>query len=393
MLVQRPWHAARTACPRGRDCYRTMTSDPTASGYLTSSLPALAGAGLASTIARVKERLVVQPRPDALGVATVAFLPLMQACGLDVFDQNDLRGTVGDSRMLFRVRLSDATAVVEVHAVGNSLAQPASAYDVIDGGFTVRTNGADWQLLARGEDPYPFSLYDDVFPSVIARLFQVGGPDVERRVALARTLLQQDWLAGKLARLSREIGRDGLRRLLGGTNARPDRVLDALRERRLLRERRNLDPRAVQRAIQLTLQATGADPSGISLADEVTVDDVLRHAETVANLQGRLHVRFDGVTLPVTSRNGLYLVLAALAVQLGREDAVPSDDLVTPPALVPPGLRARPLGPTGWHLLLVREPSALAEAVAALIEALGLEGRIEAFQTGQPYPESERARR
>lgn len=367
-----------------------MTSDPSASGFLTASLPGLAGAGLGATIARVKDRLVVQPRPDALGVAIVAFLPLMQACGLDVFDQNDLRGTTDGSRMLFRVRLADASAVAEVHAVGISLARPPGEDDVTDGAFTVRTNGADWQLLVRGEDPYPFSLYDDAFPSVVARLFQSGGPDAERRVVLARALLQQDWLAGKLARLSQDVGVDELRRLLGGPEAQAERVLDVLRERHLLRERRSLDPQAVRRAIQVTLKATEAGPSSSAAAGAITLDDLLRHAEAVANLRGRLRVRFDGVTLPVTSRNGLYLVLAALAVQLGREEAVPSDDLVTPPARVPPGVRARPLGPPGWHLLLMRDKPELAQAVAVLIEALGLDGRLEAHQAGQPYPDSER---
>ena len=164
-----------------------MRNDPAASAFLTSSLPGLAGAGLAPTIARVKERLVTQPRPDALGVALVAFLPLMQACGLDVFDLNDLRGTTDGARMLFRVRLEGASAVAEVHAVGASLARSPGEDDVIDGAFTVRTNGADWQLLLRGEDPYPFSLYDDAFPSVVARLFQIGGPEPQRRASLACT--------------------------------------------------------------------------------------------------------------------------------------------------------------------------------------------------------------
>lgn len=367
-----------------------MTSDPRATGFLTSSLPGLAGSGLAPTIARVKERLVVQPRPDALGVAIVGFLPLMQACGLDVFDQDDLRGTTDGSRMLFRVRLEDASAVAEVHAVGTSLARAPGEDDVIDGAFTVRTNGADWQLLTRGEDAYPFSIYDDIFPSVMARLFQAGGPEAERRVSLARSLLQQDWLAGKLARLSQDVGVTELRRLLGGPDATPERVLDVLRERRLLRERRNLDARAVRSAILVTLKATEASPARSPGADGIAVDDLLRHAESVANLRGRLRVSFDGVSLPVTSRNGLYLVLAALAVQVGRQDAVPSDDLVVPPAHLPPGVRSRPLGPAGWHLLLTREKADLAEAVAILVEALGIEGRLEARQAGAPYPASER---
>lgn len=367
-----------------------MRSDPSASGFLTSSLPGLAGAGLAPTLVRVKERLVVQPRPDALGVVTVAFLPLMQACGLDVFDLNDVRGTVDGARMLFRIRMDGPSAVAEVYAVGTSLARGPAEDDVVDGAFTVRTNGADWQLLARGEDAYAFSLYDDIFPSVLARLFQVGGPDAERRVGLARALLQQEWLANKLARLARELGVEELRRLLGGSEARPERVLDVLRERRLLRERRHLDERAVRRAILATLKATEADAARPVGTDRLAVEDLLQQAEAVANLRGRLRVRFDGVPLPVTSRNGLYVVLAALAVRLGQQEAIPSDDLVVPPAQPPPGVRARPLGPTGWHLLLTREAPALAEAIATLIETLGLEGRLVAWQAGRRYPGSER---
>jgi len=370
-----------------------MRNDPAASAFLTSSLPGLAGAGLAPTIARVKERLVTQPRPDALGVALVAFLPLMQACGLDVFDLNDLRGTTDGARMLFRVRLEGASAVAEVHAVGASLARSPGEDDVIDGAFTVRTNGADWQLLLRGEDPYPFSLYDDAFPSVVARLFQIGGPEPQRRASLARALLQQDWLAGKLARLSQEVGVAELRNLLGGPDATSDRVLDVLRERRLLREHRRLDQEAVRRAIAVTLRATESDAVRATTLDGVSVDDLLGHAEAVANLRGRLRVRFDGVALPVTSRSGLYLVLAALAVQLGRQDAIPAEDLVMPPARLPAGVRARPLGPAGWHLLLTREKAALAEAVAALVQALGLEDRLEALQAGQRYPDGERPAR
>lgn len=365
-----------------------MSHEPPASPFLTSSLPGLAGAGLAPTVARVKERLVVQPRPDALGVTLLGFLPLMQACGLDIFDHDDLRGTSDGTRMLFRVRLEGAAAVAEVHAVGTSLARAPGEDDVTDGAFTVRTNGADWQLLCRGEEPYPFSLYDNVFPAVLARLFQAGGPDARRRVALARSLLQQEWLASKLARLSKDVGNEELRRLLGGPDATPERVLDVLRDRRLLRERRRLDEQAVRSAIAVTLKAT--EPAAPTPSHGITADDVLGHAETVANLRGRLRVRYDGVPLPVTSRSGLYVVLAALAVQLGRHEAVPSDDLVVPPARVPPGVRARPLGPEGWHLLLTREKAGMAEATATLIAALQLTDRLEAEQAGQPYPDCER---
>lgn len=355
--------------------------------YLTSSHAGSSGGSLLTTVARVKERLVVQPRPDALGVAQVALLPLLDACGVDIFDLAALRGTTDGDRMLYRIQSGDAWAVATVHAVGVSLLRGIGPGEGVDGAFTVRTNGGDWQLLVRGEEAHGFSLYDDIFPSVLARLFQVGGPDVTRRVELARSLLQQQWLADKLARLSRKIGLDELRRVLGGTEVEPDRVLELLRAHHLLGERRAVDERALRRAVTATLHSTepGAmhDPDALAT---IGLDDLLLHAESVANLRGRLRASFDGVALPITSRSALYFVLAAVAVQYGREDAVPPDDLIAPPARVPAGMRARPLGRPGWSLLLARDSAGLAEATAALLDHLGLRHRLRATHRGHPYP-------
>jgi len=355
--------------------------------YLTSSHAGSSGGSLLATVARVKERLVVQPRPDALGVAQVALLPLLDACGVDVFDLRTLRGTTDGDRMLYRVQSGDAWAVAAVHAVGVSLTRGIGQGEGVDGAFTVRTNGGDWQLLVRGEDAYGFSLYDDIFASVLARLFQVGGPDVARRVELARSLLQQEWLADKLARLSREIGLEELRRVLGGAEVEPGRVLELLRAHHLLRERRAIDERAVHRAVNVTLHAT--ELGVVREADALTtigLDDLLLHAEAVANLRGRLRAAFDGVALPITSRSALYFVLAAVAVQYARDDAVPPEDLIAPPARVPAGVRARPLGRPGWSLLLTRDSAGLTAATGALLDRLGLRHRLEATHRGHPYP-------
>ncbi|MEJ2288727.1 MAG: hypothetical protein P8Y02_08800 [Deinococcales bacterium] len=355
--------------------------------FLTSRHAGDGDGSIVATLAKVKQRLVVQPRPDALGVSQVALLPLLRACGVDVFDLGTLRGTTDGERMLYRIQLDGEWAVVTVHAVGFPLARGVGQDGTVDGAFSLRTNGGDWQLLTRGEDPYGFSLYDDVFPSVLARLFQVGGPDAARRLELARSLLQQEWLADKLARLSRDVGVEELRRLLGGGNVEPERVLELLRERRLIRDRQNIDERAVRRAVALTLKATelGLVREADTLAT-ITLDDLLLHAEGVANLRGRLQATFDGVALPVTSRTALYLVLAGVAAQYGREDAIPAEDLVAPPARVPAGVRARPLGRPGWYLLLTRDSGSLAEATGALLDELGLRHRLRATQKGQPYP-------
>ncbi len=355
--------------------------------FLTSTHAGDGDGSLVATVARVKQRLVVQPRPDALGVSQVALLPLLRACGVDVFDLGTLRGTTDGERMLYRIQLDGEWAVVTVHAVGVPLTRGVGQDGSVDGAFSLRTNGGDWQLLTRGEEPYGFSLYDDVFPSVLARLFQIGGPDVARRLELTLSLLQQEWLADKLARLSRDVGVEELRRLLGGAEVQPDRVLDLLKEHRLIRDRQHIDERAVRRAVAVTLKATelGLVREADTLAT-ITLDDLLLHAEGVANLRGRLQATFDGVALPVTSRTALYFVLAAVAVQYGRDDAIPAEDLVAPPERVPAGVRARPLGRPGWYLLLTRGSASLAEATAALLDELGLRHRLQATQRGTPYP-------
>lgn len=355
--------------------------------YLTTS-HAGSGDSLMATVARVKERLVVQPRPDALGVAQVALLPLLRACGMDVFDLATLRGTRDGERLLYRVQLDGEWAVAEVHAVGVPLTRGLGQGDGVDGAFSIRTNGGDWQLLARREEAYSFSLYDDVFPSVVARLFQTGGPDAARRLELARVVLQQEWLADKLARLAQDVGLDALRRTVGGEEVDVAAATALLREHRLLSDRRLVDERALRRAVALTLHAT--ELGLVRQADafaEISLDDLLLHAEEVANLKGRLRARFDGVLLPVTSRSALYFVLAATAVQFGREDAIPAEDLVVPPARVPPGLRARPLGRPGWYLRLTRDSQGLADATGALLDQLGLRHRLDASQRGHPYPD------
>ncbi len=358
----------------GHPTFTTLPTDPGAPSLL-------------ATVARAKERLVVQPRPDALGVAQVALLPLLQACGVDIFDLGVVRGSAEGACLQYRIRLDGEHAVVTVYGVGVPLARGLGWNDGVDGVFSLHTNGSDWQLLLRGEDAYGFGLYDDVFPSVMARLFQTGGPDPQRRVALARSLLQQDWLADKLARLSRDVGTDELRRMLGGPRGDPGQVLELLRQRKLLRERHAIDERAVRRAVAVTLKATelGWVREADALTD-ISLEDLLLHAESVANLRGRLRCSFDGEPLPVASRSALYYVLAAVAVQHGREDAIPSEDLIIPPAKVPPGLRARPLGRPGWALLLTRNGPSLAEATEALLESLGLRHRLRATQRGRPYP-------
>lgn len=362
-----------------------------AMAYLTTS-QAGSGDSLVATVARVKERLVVQPRPDALGVAQVALLPLLRACGLDVFDLGTLRATHDGELLLYRVQLDGEWAVVAVHGVGVPLTRGLGPGDGVDGAFSVRTNGGDWQLLARGDDGYGFSLYDELFPSVVARLFQIGGPDAARRVELARGLLQQQWLADKLARLSHDVGLDGLRPLVRGDDIDVDGITALLREHRLLGSRRAVDERALRRAVAVTLNATelGLVRHADALA-AISLDDLLLHAEGVANLKGRLRASFDGVPLPVTSRSALYFVLAAVAVQFGREDAVPPEDLVVAPARVPAGVRARALGRPGWYLRLTRDSEALAQATEALLEALGIRHRLRATQRGRPYPGEEGA--
>ncbi len=351
---------------------------------LLSSTPRASATGTAvvAAVHQAKDHLVVQPRPDALGVAQVALFPVLAACGVDVFDLDALRGTLDGARLHYRARVAETGVQITVQGVG----EPLPRGIMPDHPWRVHLNGGEWSLGLPAEPPYGFSLYDEIFPRLALTLFGVSGPDAGRRGDEARRMLQEAWLGDALARLSSAIGRDALRAALGGGEPDVPALLALLREHRLVRDGRAIDEEALRSAARVTLRATelGVVRPAAPLS-AITQEDLERHAGEVAALRGRLRASFDGRALSVTSRSGLYYVLAALALQHGREDTIPSEDLVVAPDRPPPGERVRPLGRPGWFLRLERDREDLEEATAGLVEALGLGRRLRAEQRGHSY--------
>lgn len=125
---------------------------------------------------------------------------------------------------------------------------------------------------------------------------------------------------------------------------------------------------------------------GAVALERIDLAEVREHARQVRHLHGKLQANFDSQPVEITSRSALYYVLAALALQHGREDAIPSDDLIRPPDEPPDQRRARALVRPGWHLLLDHDPGELEERTSQLLDALGLRESLTATLRGHPYP-------
>lgn len=349
----------------------------------TPTLASDVGSTVVAAVRRARDRLVVQPRPDALGVAQVVVLPLLAACGVEVDDLDAVRGAIDGPQLCYRVRVADSLVSVTVDGVGQPLARSAGAAHP----WQLRGNGGEWSLALPDETPYGVSLYDEGFGLVWVTLFGASGPDAERRGQEARRVLQEAWLADALARLAGALGPDRVRRVLRGGEPDVAELLALLREHRFLRDRRALDEHALRAAVARTLRVP--DLGAVRAADPlrpVAATDLTRHAEEVAGLHGHLRVRLDERTLPVTSRAALYYVLASVAVERDRADAVPGRDLVRPPGRPAPDDRVRPLGAPGWFLRLDGDRAGMEAATADLMAALGLTRRLRAEQRGRAYP-------
>lgn len=343
---------------------------------------------------RVARHLVVQPAPDALGVAQAALLPLLWASGQPAFDLRVLRaeGLPSSQHLRYRLHVAGDRVPIDVWAVSEPLDGPRARATELGGApWGLRLNGMQWALVEAGaeDEPADFSLFDDAFPTLLHTLVGRGEAGSRARLAAARELLRARRVAARLERLIGELGLDVVRAAAGGPEE-AEAVAELLVRHGLLAEEdlAGLPPEAFRAALAQHLRATemGLVRAAPPLA-HVTLEDVRRHAAKVDTLRGGLTVRFDGEEVTVYSRSGYYFVLAALALQFGREDAIPARDLVRPPEAPPEGRRSRPLGRAGWHLLLDGDLASMEAAVAGLLERLRLDERFGAEQHGQPYPQ------
>ncbi len=354
----------------------------------TSAVPRRAALALA--LQRAQERLVARPALDALGVAHAAVVPILAAAGTDPFDPLRVRPEAVGRHLAYHL-LEHTTGpgggapVVNVYGVGDTLAGgPSTALSP----WALRTNGGLWQLALPREAPLPFGLFDSVTPAVLMVLFGAASDRVAR-APHARAVLHEAHLSAALARLVESLGVDGVRQALRETGEpEPVAAMRLLRERELLERDLAVDPGALAAALDSTLRwSEVARRRGTEAFASITAADAVRHAGTVRAMRGRLEASLDGIALPVTSRTGLYVVLAALALQVGRADAVPAGDLVAPPEAPEDGATVLPLPQRGHYLRVDGGTEHVAGATAALIDRLGLRRRLACSQRGRPYPD------
>lgn len=351
------------------------------------------GVNLSAATQAIKRYLVMQPKLDALATAHASLYPLLHAAGHDVWNPQILRhdGLPSSKSVRYRLSIHEAPIIIDVWTVGEDL-QRSPARDVMPQSpqWGIRTNGSDWQIIdftSNAPTSLEANLYDEDFPLTIHLLFApLEQTSLETRLKGVRTLLSAKLVRRKLEALIAKVGVEKVRQEADGG---PESLERLLREYSLLdpQEELDLNSTSIQEAIDTNLKATqlgfvrAAPPlMGIALAD------VKRHSQTVKNLKGQLEVTFDGRPVEIRARSGYYYVLAALAVQYGRADAIPAEFLVRPPDEPPVGQRYRALGKPGWYLLLPSDSTMLEQAVQHLLDNLNLAHRFKALQRGNPFP-------
>lgn len=300
---------------------------------------------VAAALQRARRALVARPRANAIDLAQAAVFPLLHSLAVDIFDLQTMRlaGSPAPERADYRLLNGAETVLVKVFAVESALTAGGNAG--VEHGWTLASNGRLWRASTADESrSLEFDLFDEGFAEAL-HLLLAQGSEPQQRFDRAEEALR--------------AGGPGAGKLSGG-----DARLAASGGEERLRERAG-DSAALER---------------IGIAEVQSVAGQVRH------LHGKLEARFDGHPVDVTSRSAFYFVLAALALQHDRAEAIPADDLIQPPDEPPPSRRARALGRPGWHLLLDHRPAVLEEHTASLLDALNLRATFTATQRGEPYP-------
>ena len=352
---------------------------------------AIPARNLTATIQGIRRALSSQPRPDALATAQAALFPLLQAARIEVFNPQVLRHSdlPSHDRVRYQLQLADAGITFDIFPVARALKEAAAGPLPKGRTLEVLSNGRDWRFtLGKGDNGISLNLFDQVFPEVALIIFRHDSqPTLAERLSVARATITARNLSRTLSRLIAELGIESVRE---AAETSPEALKTLLHEHRLLlpeNQQPAWDLTLIRQALDQSLRATelGLVRPAMTLAG-ITSTDVQRQAKAVRRLKGNLRVTFDGQETPITSRTGLYVVLAALALQHGREDAIPPEDLVRPPEPRPEGRKHRSLGRPGWYLALGREPAALEAATSKLLDVLVLRNRINASRNGTPYP-------
>ena len=352
-----------------------------------ASLPR--GLSLRETLQAVRHNLAVQPSLDALATAQVALFPLLQGGGHALHDPRVFRHQELPSQdyISYQLYIENTPVRVDVWSVRQSLAR-FPAKDRLPQGEAIglRCNGAEWHIFDFRQATLPLKLnvYDEDFLQVFQRLFSLRSSEtLLQRLEAASQLFKLSRFSQALERLSLRLGAATLRKQSGGN---PEQLIALLEHYGLLRPEDGIDAKleGLRKASERILQATqyGFIRPAPPFTD-IRLEDVQRHCQVVKGFKGQLEAKFDRHAVDIHSRSGFYYVLAALALQYGREDAIPAEDLVYPPEDVPEHGRYRPLGRPGWYLSLEGNSE---DAVRYLLEVLNLRQRFSAVQRGEPFP-------
>ena len=342
----------------------------------------------------IKQSLMTQPAPDALTTTQAALFPLLHVCGLNIWHPATFRsaGLASSNEVRYTLTLQDERVSFDMHAVSYPLPGHINP-DALDpeASLHIRSNGRDWQLIDTRNDPPTInttSLYSSGFLPAWLALFEAGLKLLPQRLDEALVCLQTDSVSQAIEKMIRTLGMSVVRERISN----PDTDLTAfLREQHVLPEDEtqapDLSEAQLRLLLDLHLQATdlGFVRSAAPL-QRMSLADVRRHAEPVSHLKGDVTALFDGAPVPVYSRSSFYFVLAALAVQYGREDAIPVEDLLRPPDTKPESARSLPLGKPGYYLLMHRDRHVTEQAIVQLLDRLNLRERFVAERLGKPFP-------
>ena len=344
---------------------------------------------LSVMVQNIKDYLIVQPRPDATAVAKASLFPLLYSLEQDVWSPSCLRQVEAHDKYLrYHLDLNGDKVSIDVWGVGQDLKRPPVRKILPEGGpWGVRTNGSDWQLIifndsALEEDVFDFSLYGDVFREVIFQLFSPRQDSLERRVMLGKSLLLEDILRKQLYRLVNTFGMEKI------TSKNLEGILQMFQEAGLLndKEQEIFRTESMQKALENYIEAINQGYIRIMKPlSDITVEDVKYHCKVIQNLKGGLKAYFDDTLLEVSSRSGFYYILSAIAVQFGRSDVIPPEDLIRPPEELPEEERSRPLGRQGWYLAF-NNPDGVEDYIVNLLNKLNLNHRFKATYNNIPFP-------
>lgn len=355
---------------------------------------------LTAITASIRRYLVVQPRPNAADTAKAALFPWLYVLGHDlwhpqVLRQVDLQALFGNTYYnLCRYKLYYAGQMVtiDVWGVGESLSR-SPARDIrpkldANHGWALRTNGSDWQFSYMASDGliqrYSFNLFDENFQEALYHIFNPAEMEREVRIDNILQAVSQGVLRRAMDTLIEQEGKDVLR------DKEPDEIRELLQQKSVLERHIVTLLSSEQIRVMRDYQLSATDMGFIRPAQplsSISLKDINHHALMVNRLRGNLQASFDDVVIDISSRTGFYYILAAIAVQFSRQDAIPVHDLIRPPDSPPESNRVRPLGKPGWYLDLTASAEELDKSVSLLLDTLNLRYRFKATNRGLPFPE------